>query len=397
LLSRLADAATDAAIEADDLPVAAKARAEARAFAAAHQQLPPERRVPSLVDSGYLYPHWPPPWGRGAGTAEQVVIKQELAGIERFDHLGPSAWELPIILPTIIVHGTETQQEAWIRPTMLGDLTWCQLFSEPGAGSDLAAVATRAVAVEGGWEVTGQKVWTSTAQHARLGLALVRTGAAADRHRAITGMVVDMRSPGISIRPLRQITGEAEFNEVFLDAVFVPQADVVGDVGGGWTVARTALDFERGSAGGSDPRPDQLTSATVLSASQWDLCRRHWGWMRQRALDGYGNALDAVGRLVETDLALRALRRRAAARAGLGLRGGGEGSVIRLAMTTHVQRFAEIGHELVGSEGAFIDGDGEATRLLLHSRMATIAGGTSEIQRNLVAERVLGLPRDPKP
>src|SRR5690606_31578140 len=185
-----------------DLPEEAKDfRADARAFAERYAALPEEERRPALVESGYLVPHWPKPWGRGAGAVEQLVIEEELTGVE-IPNLGIGGW----VVLTLVQQGTPEQVERWVGPSLRGELVWCQLFSEPGAGSDAAAVQTRATKVEGGWRVTGQKVWTSGAQNCNRGLATVRTDPDAPKHKGITAMVIDMHAPGVDVRPLREIT-----------------------------------------------------------------------------------------------------------------------------------------------------------------------------------------------
>ncbi|HEX4245516.1 MAG TPA: acyl-CoA dehydrogenase, partial [Acidimicrobiales bacterium] len=195
-----------------------------------------------LADAGLLVPHWPKPWGRDAGPVEQLVIDElcEEAGLRR-PSLVVGAWALP----TIIAHGTEEQAERWVGPSLRGELVWCQLFSEPGAGSDLAGLTTRATKVEGGWSISGQKVWTSLATQADVGICLARTNPDVPKHRGITYFLVDMNSPGIEVRPLREITGASLFNEVFFDDCFVPDSCVVGPVDGGWRLARTTLANER--------------------------------------------------------------------------------------------------------------------------------------------------------
>ena len=196
----------------------------------------------ALADAGLLAPHWPAPFGRDAGAVEQLVIDQICAetGVRR-PNLAVAAWALP----TIMAHGTPEQTERFVAPTLRGDIVWCQLFSEPGAGSDLASLSTRATRVDGGWSLVGQKVWTSVAQRAHMGICLARTDPEAPKHRGITYFLVDMASPGIEVRPLREITGDALFNEVFFDGCFVPDDCVVGAVDGGWKLARTTLANER--------------------------------------------------------------------------------------------------------------------------------------------------------
>ncbi len=212
-----------------------------------------------LVRHGLLTPHWPAPWGRGAGPVEQLVIDDELAAAGVFrPSLAVGAWALP----TIIAHGTPAQKERFVGPTLRGELTWCQLFSEPAAGSDLAALSTRAERADAGWLLTGQKVWTSMAQKSDWGICLARTNPEAPKHQGITYFLVDMKSHGIEVRPLREITGAAMFNEVFFTEVFVPDECVVGDVGDGWRLARTTLANERVS---------MASGATFGSGVEWIL------------------------------------------------------------------------------------------------------------------------------
>ncbi len=202
----------------------------------------------ALVESGLMVPHWPAPWGRAAGAVEQIVIDEELraAGV-KVPALGITGWNIM----TVNQYATPDQVDRWVFKTLMGEYVWCQLFSEPDAGSDAAAVKTRGTRVEGGWTVNGQKVWTSGAQYCHLGLATVRTDPDAPKHAGITTMVIDMHAPGVEVRPLRQITGNADFNEVFFNDVFVPDDDVVGVPNDGWTVARSTLGNERVSIGGS--------------------------------------------------------------------------------------------------------------------------------------------------
>jgi Acyl-CoA dehydrogenases len=226
-------------------PEADRYRAEARALVASLEGLDRPARRAALVESGYLVPHWPAPWGRDAGAAEQLVIEQEFRGVD-VPNLGITAW----VIQTIAQHGAQEQINRWVRPTLLGEIEWCQLFSEPGAGSDAAAISTRGVRAEGGWRVTGQKVWTTRAHQSDWGFATVRTDSSGSKHAGITMMAIDLRAPGVQVRPLRELTGDALFNEVFFDDVFVPDTDVVGEVGQGWRVARATLGNERVSIGG---------------------------------------------------------------------------------------------------------------------------------------------------
>jgi len=318
-----------------------------------------------------MLPHWPKPWGRAAGAVEQLVIEEELAGIPR-PSMGIGEW----VVLTITQHGTPEQLERWIWPSLHGELTWCQLFSEPGAGSDAAAVATKAVKVEGGWRVTGQKVWTSTAQYCNRGLATVRTDPAAAKHKGITMMAIDLKAPGVEVRPLREITGAAMFNEVFFDDVLVPDEDVVGEVNAGWTVARSTLGNERVSIGGG-------TGAIGGAAIDLlPLVAADAGLRRE------------LGGLLADEQAMRAINLRRVARAVAGAEPGPEGSVTKLLISVHGQRAAELAMRALGPAAV----DGSVPRVVtgyLYSRSLTIAGGTTEIAKNVIAERILGLPRDP--
>jgi len=340
-----------------------KLRAEVAAIAAS----PEEERRAALADAGLLAPHWPKPYGRDAGAAEQLRIDAALAeaGIRRPD-LVIGAWAVP----TILEHGTDEQRARFAAPTLRGELVWCQLFSEPGAGSDLASLRTAAKRVDGGWRLTGQKVWTSLARQADWGICLARTDPDVPKHKGITYFLVDMRAPGITTRPLREITGEAVFNEVFLDDVFVPDADVVGVPGGGWRLARTTLANERvaigsGSAVGESVR--NLLSTVDLS----------------RLDDG---ALERLGGLVAQGSAGSVLDLRAALRRLGGQDPGAESSVRKLLGVRHRQDVAEFALELDGESVA-------AQREFLLTRCLSIAGGTTQVLLSLTAERLLGLPR----
>ncbi|MCU1455138.1 MAG: Acyl-CoA dehydrogenase fadE12 [Acidimicrobiales bacterium] len=378
-VARLADEQPGRRSTLDLPPEADQYVAEAEEFVARYGELPEAERHRFVVESGYLYPSWPKPYGRGAGPLEQLVLDEALGDLPLHEPLGDPAWTLPIILPTIMVHGTDDQKQRWIRPTMDADMKWCQLFSEPGAGSDLANLSTRAERGDGGWIVTGQKVWTSSGHQAARGFALVRTDPDAAKHRGITAMVVDMKAKGVTVVPLKQITGEQHFNEVFLDEVWVPDEDVVGDVNDGWTVALTTLSHERVSLGEAE-------------ATQGEP------WATIRPLATSESATIEVGDIVATGIAARAVNLRIAARAVVGAPAGVEGNVTKLIGTGHTQRIAEFGVRLLQDQAVYTDGPGEpVTYQFLLSRASTIAGGTSEILRNVIAERVLGLPRDPKP
>ncbi|RSM38047.1 acyl-CoA dehydrogenase [Amycolatopsis balhimycina DSM 5908] len=334
--------------------------------------LPEAWRRVALADAGLLTPHWPAPFGRGADAAEQLRIDAELtaAGVRRPD-LVIGAWAVP----TILEHGSDEQRARFARSTLRGELTWCQLFSEPGAGSDLAALRTAARRVEGGWRLSGQKVWTSLAREADWGICLARTDPDAPKHKGITYFLVDMRAEGITTRPLREITGEAVFNEVFLDDVFVPDADVVGAPGAGWRLARTTLANERVAIGSGSAVGESVQSlvSTVDAASLGEV------------------ALDRLGALVADGVAGSVLDLRAALRRLGGQDPGAESSVRKLLGVQHRQDVAEFALELAGA-GA-LAADGPAQHEFLVTRCLSIAGGTTQVLRSLTAERLLGLPR----
>ncbi len=230
-------------------PEAEPIRDEVRAFAERIKALSAEDQRTEMIETGYVQPHWPKPWGREAAPVEQLVVEQEFAaaGVKRPAY-GITGW----VILTMIQHGTEDQVARWVRPTLNQEVIWCQLFSEPDAGSDAAGVKTKATRVDGGWLVNGQKVWTSGAHLASWGLATVRTNPDVPKHDGITTMVIDMHGEGVEVRPLRMTSGMSEFNEVFFNDVFVPDDDVIGPVDGGWTVARATLGNESVSIGGGD-------------------------------------------------------------------------------------------------------------------------------------------------
>ena len=294
-------------------------RDDVRATATEIAALPESGRRKGLVEAGYLTPHWPEPHGLGADAVTQLVIDQELAaaGVERPD-LKIGAWAAP----TILGHGNDAQRERFVRPTLLGELTWCQLFSEPGAGSDLAALRTRAQRVDGGWRLTGQKVWTSLAHEADWGICLARTDPDAPSHRGISYFLVDMDADGIDVRPLRELTGDAMFNEVFLDEVFVPDDCVVGEPGDGWKLARTTLANERVAMAGS--KLGLSTERAVELAADASPAERVSG----RAGRGAGDGLRAARGPVDAALAGRAGTRRGVER-GQAARGPQPPGVLR--------------------------------------------------------------------
>jgi alkylation response protein AidB-like acyl-CoA dehydrogenase len=361
-----------------DLPPEAEAaRSEVRALAEEVAALPPAEQRRKLMATGYVQPHWPRPWGIEASAGLQLVIEDEFkkAGVKR-PNLGITSWNIL----TLIQHGTIDQVDRWVEPALAGDEIWCQLFSEPAAGSDAAGARTRGVRVEGGWRVNGQKVWTSDAHLSRWGLATVRTDPDAPKHNGITMMVIDMKGPGVEVRPLRQTTGVANFNEIFFTDVFVPDSDVVGPPNAGWKIARSTLGNERVTIGGGF---DGFEITGLL-----DTYTRHG--------DRLPAAAEQVGQHACEASALRLLNLRRAERAVAGGEPGPEGNITKLVLANHSLDRAALMVALAGPDSAFLDGPGLLPGFVaLSARALSIAGGTSEITRNQIGERILGLPRDP--
>ncbi len=377
----LALAGTRRGLAADLPPEAEDRRAVVRPLVQEVAAQQGEAQRAALVETGLLAPHWPAPWGRSADPLDQLVIDEELsaAGVVR-PNLAVGAWALP----TLIGHGTPEQQERWVRPTLLGNLSWCQLFSEPGAGSDLAALRTRAEPVEGGWVLNGQKVWTSLARTADFGICLARSEPGAPKHAGITYFIVDMHAEGIDIRPLRELTGAALFNEVFLTDVFVPDDAVIGSRGDGWRIARTTLSNERVS----------MSSGASFGHGVESLLRT----IARRGPGATPVRAGELGRLLVEAQSVALLGLRSTLRTLSGVDPGSGSSVRKLLGVEHEQRVQEMGLALYGADGAVLDGDAQRWEEgFLATRCLTIAGGTSEVQRNVIAERMLGQPRDAEP
>ncbi|MBB0996084.1 acyl-CoA dehydrogenase [Dietzia kunjamensis] len=348
-------------------------REDIRALVATVAAVEGDERKRALADTGLFMPHLPEPWGLGAGPAEQLLIDEELeaAGVTRHD-ITIGGWAVPTILQAAPEHA-----DLLVRDTMAGKIRWCQLFSEPGAGSDLAALRTTAEKVDGGWKLNGQKVWTSLAREADWAMCLARTDSDAPKHKGITYFLVDMRSEGIRTRPLREITGEALFNEVYLEDLFVPDEFQVGTVNDGWKIARTTLANERVAMGGGSSLGDAAEEIIGLinAAGVADDAL---------VLDEFGKhvADGVVGNLLDLRTALRSL-------AGSGP--GAESSVRKIVGVRHRQDIAEFGLQLTGTGGVEFTEQG---RKFLMVRCLSIAGGTEQVLLNVVGERILGLPRD---
>jgi alkylation response protein AidB-like acyl-CoA dehydrogenase len=342
--------------------------ADALAEAAA---MDPGQRRRFLAEQGLAAPHYPRPYGIAAGPAAQVVIAQEFAraGLAQYT-AAIGEWALP----TILAHGTDEQRETFVGPSLRGDITWCQLFSEPGAGSDLASLRTRAVKVDGGWRVSGQKVWTSLAAEADWAICLARTDPDTAKHKGISYFLVDMRSPGVDVRPLREANGGYRFNEVFLTDVFVPDSRLVGAPGDGWRLARTTLGNERVSiAAGPGPRRGLPTDQLA-------------------ALGGPvpDEVLAEAGAVTAGTLAFAAMRQRLLLRQIAGLQPGAEASVLKVvaAWNDTGLRRAVLGWH--GADAAVLS---DPAQQYLSLPPVLIGGGTVEIQLNVIGEHVLGLPR----
>jgi alkylation response protein AidB-like acyl-CoA dehydrogenase len=377
--------------------------AEARTWLAGHVERPGafaseddevawgRRWQATLAGDRWVAISWPEAiGGRGAGPVEVALFNMEYARAgapQPVNRVG-----INLAGPTLLGCGTAEQQRRWLPAILDASEIWCQLFSEPDAGSDLASLRTVARPTDGGWLVSGQKVWTSYARYARWGIALVRTDPDAPRHRGLSCLVVDMTQPGIEVRPLRQITGGAEFSEVYLDDVFVAADQLVGGLHQGWSVANTTLAHERGT---SFPFKEQVVHEVYLD----ELVRL--AAERSRLDDPV--AADALAQAFVELRVLRLHNWRTLSRLGRGEEPGPESSWIKLAWTAMTQHLSRTALEVLGDESPlWPEPDGTVSagtwqRQWLWSRAASIAGGTSEIQRTVIGERILGLPREPLP
>ncbi len=335
----------------------------------------------TLAKSKWLGNHWPLEYGgRGLSLVEEAIVQEELVRVAAPQILG--LFGITMVGPVLIAHGSDSQKSRFLSSILSGDEIWCQGFSEPGAGSDLAAVKARAVPVEGGYSLTGQKIWTSFAHCADLCFVLCRTSDAAKKHEGLSYLLVQLRSPGVTIRPLKQISGDSEFNEVFFDSVFVPHDNLVGGEGQGWKIAISTLMFERVVLTFSR----QLQSEVALR----ELIDKHGSSMSS------SQKLDLAGCIVDA-CATRALAyQHLMSYADNKSSPGPEGSLDKLLWSESFQRLCSFAVDLLGPNAALGDADpkvGGVVHRYLYSRGRTIAAGTSEIQRSIIAERILGLPR----
>ncbi|MDP7730688.1 acyl-CoA dehydrogenase [Mycobacterium sp. TY813] len=380
---RVVDTATTTGMRAVDIdldPATEKLRAEIRAEVAAFKDMDRAERTVAIAEAGWVLPYLPKPWGRASSPVEQVIISQEFtAGRVKRPQVGIAAW----IIPSIVAFGTEEQQQRFLPPTFRGEMIWCQLFSEPGAGSDLAGLSTKATKVDGGWRITGQKIWTTAAQFSQWGALLARTDPNAPKHNGITYFLLDMKSEGVTVKPLRELTGQEFFNTVYIDDVFVPDEYVLGEVNRGWEVSRNTLTAERVSIGGSDL--NFLASlpqfVEFVRDGHFDQVARH-----------------RAGQLIAEGHAAKVLNLRSTL---LTLAGGDampSAAISKLLSMRTGQGYAGFAVSSFGTDAVIGDPDtpqGKWGDYLLSSRATTIYGGTSEVQLNIIAERLLGLPRDP--
>jgi alkylation response protein AidB-like acyl-CoA dehydrogenase len=338
-----------------------------------HLATGPQRTL--IAEAGLIAPHWPPPWGVDAGPLRQLIINEEFD--KRADLVRPSLNIAEWILPSVLSAAPKDLQERLIPPTQRGEIVWCQLFSEPGAGSDLAALATRATKVDGGWNVNGHKIWTSLAQTADYGALLARTDPEASKHRGIGYFIVDMRSPGLEIQPIKTATGDAHFNEVFLHDVFVPDEMLLGGPTDGWNLAISTMAEERSAIGGyvKFDRAVALRRLATEPGPDRDDAQRALG-----QLDAYTNAIKALG-IRET---VRLLD---------GQPSGPGSSIAKVAMNVLLRRTFEATLQLTGRLAMVADSEPAVVQPYLHLPSELIGGGTREIQLNIIAQMILGLPR----
>ncbi|HJM72325.1 MAG: acyl-CoA dehydrogenase family protein [Acidimicrobiales bacterium] len=370
-----------------------------------------------LAGARWTSPALPPEaGGRGYGRDLAAAVS---TGLAEANVVGPPmGLGLMLAAPTIGVHGTPEQIDRWVPPILEGTDAWCQLFSEPGAGSDLAGLQCKAIRDGDEWIITGQKVWTSGGHTAQKGMLIARTDPEAPKHQGITYFGIDMDQPGIEVRPLREMTGQALFNEVFLDEARVPHDAVIGGLGVGWAVANTTLAFERASLGGGGKQPVSVPpgpTAGRLQARAGDYTERvnrgpdgegGRGMGTSAMIDlarAVGNADDPIVRQEIVQLHILGEVNRLnmqRAKAG-GSRTGAEGNLAKLAMSELVRRSRDVGNLIIGADGMLAPANcttgGVVQEVTVFSPAPAIYGGTDQVQRNIIGERVLGLPKEPGP
>jgi alkylation response protein AidB-like acyl-CoA dehydrogenase len=396
-------------VDFEDTPEEAAVRAEARAFLEAHASLRTgtdadwsrgnlseddgaaaifvkrtQEWQATLYDNGWAGIAWPKAFGgRGGTPSDSIIFNQELANFDATSGFIGAAQQL--VGPPIMRHGSKEQQDRYLRPLLRGDEMWCQLFSEPGAGSDLAALSTRAVLDGDEWVVNGQKVWTSSAHHADFGILLARTNPDVPKHKGITFFILDMRTAGIDIRPLVQATGLSHFSEVFFTDVRIPAGNVVGEVHGGWAVARTTLASEAGMIGGAG----QTSTFDAVVALARECGRTDEPLVRQRLADVYTREriLKFLGMRMQTAI----MHKRGTPP---------DPSVLKNFFTQSLSKRVELAVELEGAGGMLADKDaiqdGFWQKQCMAQFSSRIGGGTNEVHRNMIGERALGLPPEPR-
>ncbi len=378
------------------MPADDEFRAELRSWLAEHE--PPAFELAATADEAaslrdwqhrlhadrWVGVHWPVEYGgRGASLAQVAIYNEELARAGAPPLLGRAG--VTLVGPTLIAHGTEEQRTRWMPRILSGDDVWCQLFSEPDAGSDLAGLTTRAEKSGGSYRVSGQKVWSSYATFADMGIALVRTDPRAPAHKGISMLAIPMDAKGIHVRPLRQITGDCEFNEVFLDDVEIPVGNLIGAEHEGWRVANTTLANERGAS-------FIWREQVLYELAMGDLRRS----VSASGATGDPRVRQQLARSwIDVEL-FRLHNARTLERLERGEEIGAESSIVKLFWAGMSQRFAETAVDLLGPVALLTGGDARWARGLLSTRANSIMGGTSEIQRTIIGERILGLPREPK-
>ncbi|MFE3060473.1 acyl-CoA dehydrogenase family protein [Nocardia sp. NPDC059239] len=342
-----------------------------------------------LYSGGLVGVTWPKEYGGAGGSVvQQLIINEELDRAQAPRLIG---WMgVGLCGPTIITHGTDEQKNRYLTNILTGEEIWCQLFSEPGAGSDLAAVSTKALPIDNGWVLRGQKVWNTGAHWSDYGVVLARTGSPADRHRGLTAFIIDMSAPGVTVRPLREMTGHAAFNEVFLEDVVLPSDAVLGEVGQGWSVALTMLMNERYVVGGDGSTygagPGALTAEVKKALPQLAVSSR------ELVLQEYAACW------IEA-LACRMTGNRLISRMSQGEEPGPEGSVGKLALGALLKRVSSLGLSLQGESAVFAagpDGTNHWQHVAMFAPGLSLAGGTPEVMKNILGERILGLPAEPR-
>ncbi|MCT7661135.1 acyl-CoA dehydrogenase [Mycobacterium deserti] len=372
----LGDAESDfRALVAEKLDAAAALRNDAPGRQGDYEHFATGPQRTHIADTGLIAPHWPRPWGIEASPLQQLIIDEEFG--RRPELVRPSLGIAEWILPSLIKAGSSDLQEQLIPPTQRGELAWCQLFSEPGAGSDLAALTTRATKVDGGWRINGHKIWTSSAQRADYGALLARTDHTASKHRGIGYFILDMRSAGIEVQPIKQASGESEFNEVFLTDVFVPDGMLLGEPTGGWGLAIATMSEERSAISGyvQFDRAAALRRLAATRSDERDDVVRELG-----ELDAYANAIKALG-VRET---IRLLDGQAS---------GPASSIAKVAMNVLLRRTFTATLGSTGRLAMTADSDPSVAQPYLRVPAELLGGGTKEIQLNIIAQMILGLPR----